>query len=191
MNGKTDIDGLFWKIALHDDEDAFHTLFTQFFTPLCVYAMRYVSGKEVAEDIVQDTFLKLWKNRKTMVINTSGRNFLVTYVKNACIDYLRKCETEQHYLQKSKKNAERLSEEVEELYSIAELESMLSAALARLPENIRKVFEMNRFEGKTYATIAIEQNLSVKTIEAYMSKALKLLRNELKDYLSFAILFLW
>jgi RNA polymerase sigma-70 factor (ECF subfamily) len=191
MNGKTDIDGLFWKIALHDDEDAFHTLFTRFFTPLCVYALRYVSGKEVAEDIIQDTFLKIWKNRKTMIINTSGRNFLVTNVKNACIDYLRKRETEQYYLQKSEENAKHLSEEAEELYSIVELESMLSAALAHLPENIRKVFEMNRFEGKTYAAIATEQNLSVKTIEAYMSKALKLLRNELKDYLSFAVLFLW
>jgi RNA polymerase sigma-70 factor (ECF subfamily) len=182
------IDALFWKIALHDDEEAFRTLFFHFFTPLCVFAMRYVSNRETCEDIVQDIFLKIWKNRKTIEINGSGRNFIVTSVKNACIDYLRKQENEQIWKEKLTENKEYSSDD---LYSVVELEQMLDSALAKLPENIRTVFEMNRFEGKTYAKIAAEQNLSVKTIEAYMSKALKLLRTELKDYLPVILLFLW
>lgn len=68
---------------------------------------------------------------------------------------------------------------------------MLSAALAKLPDNIRIVFEKNRFEGMTYAEIAVEHNISVKTVEAYMTKALKHLRVELKDYLPLIILLLW
>lgn len=68
---------------------------------------------------------------------------------------------------------------------------MLSAALAKLPDNIRIVFEKNRFEGMTYTEIAAEHNISVKTVEAYMTKALKHLRIELKDYLPLMILLLW
>jgi RNA polymerase sigma-70 factor (ECF subfamily) len=182
------IDSLFLKIALRDDEEAFRTLFFHFFTPLCVFAMRYVNERETCEDIVQDTFLKIWKNRKTLEINNSGRNFLVTSVKNACIDYLRKKENEVVWMEKQTVDEHIHSDDV---YSIIELEQMLTSALDKLPENIRSIFEMNRFEGKTYTKIASEQNLSVKTIEAYMSKALKHLRSELKDYLPFTLLFLW
>ena len=67
---------------------------------------------------------------------------------------------------------------------------MLNAALSKLPENIRSVFEKNRFGGKTYNEIAIEHNISIKTVEAHMTKALKHLRVELKDYLPLLLLFI-
>ena len=60
------IDNLFWKIAIKDDETAFRTLFFQFFSPLCVFAHRYIDNWETCEDIVQDTFFKIWKNRKNI-----------------------------------------------------------------------------------------------------------------------------
>lgn len=183
------LDKLFWRIALKDDELAFSTLFFQFFSPLCVFAHRYIERRETCEDIVQETFFKIWKNRKGIEINTSSRNFLLTSVRNSCIDYLRKQETEQSWQQreiaKSSANAN------EDLYSVVELEQMLNAALAKLPEKVRTVFEQNRFDGKTYSEIALEHQISVKTVEAYMTKALKHLRIELKDYLPLALLLLW
>ena len=75
-----------------------------------------------------------------------------------------------------------------DIYSIVELRTMLSEALDKLPENTRLIFEKNRFEGKKYTEIAEEQQISVKTVEAHISKALKILRVELKDYLPFLIL---
>ena len=184
-----EIDQLFWKIAQTDDEKAFRTLFFQFFSPLCVFAHRYIEQWEACEDIVQDTFFKIWKNRKKMIINTSGRNFLVTSVKNNCIDYLRRQEVETSWLQK--KSLQKTEYSTDDLYSTIELEHMLNAALLKLPENIRQVFELNRFEGCTYAEIAEQQHISVKTVEAYMTKALKLLRVELKDYLPLMFLLFW
>lgn len=184
------IDSLFWKIALKDDEIAFRTLFFQFFSPLCVFAHRYIDSWESCEDIVQETFFKIWKNRKNIEINTSSRNFLITSVKNSCIDFLRKQETEQSWQQKEIEN-NASSYTSGDIYSTIELEQMLTAALAKLPDNIRIVFEKNRFEGMTYAEIASEHNISVKTVEAYMTKALKHLRVELKDYLPLIILLLW
>ncbi|GHV31228.1 RNA polymerase sigma-70 factor [Bacteroidia bacterium] len=185
--GEINIESLFLRIALQDDEEAFRELFVQFFTPLCIFAKRYLNIIEDCENIVQDTFLKIWENRKSLNISTSGRNFLITSVRNACIDHLRKQESERRYLNELSEN--QLLVQIN-LYSIKELEDMLSVALTGLSENVRNIFEMNRFEGKTYTTIASEQNLSVKTVEAYMTKALKHLRNELKDYLPFILLFL-
>ncbi len=185
----TNIDQLFWRIALKDDEKAFRSLFFEFFSALCVFAHRYIDNWESCEDIVQDTFFKIWKNRKNIEINTSSRNFLITSVRNNCIDHLRKQESEHNWRLKEmeKMNAPA----IDDLYSVTELEGMLQTALDKLPKNTRAIFEMNRFEGKTYAKIAEEKGISVKTVEAHMSKALKHLRHELKDYLPFVILLLW
>lgn len=182
------IDHLFWRIALKDDEKAFQTLFFEFFPSLCVFAHRYVDDWETCEDIVQDTFFKIWKNRKNIEINTSGRNFLLTSVRNSSVDYLRKKDVEHNWrLKELEQNPGYASDE---LYSTVELEKMLNTALEKLPDNIRVVFEMNRFEGETYTNIALKQGISIKTVEAYMSKALKHLRVELKDYLPLILLFL-
>lgn len=185
----TPIDSLFWEIALKDDPIAFRTLFLQFFTPLCVFAHRYIESWESCEDVVQDTFYSLWKNRKNITIRTSTRNFLITSVRNQCIDYLRKAESEQNWRQKETLST--LSSHTPgDLYSCAELEARLSAALAKLPPHIREVFEQNRFEGLTYSEIAGRHQLSVKTVEAYMSKSLRHLREELKEYLPLVTLLL-
>lgn len=187
--GSDAIDKLFLRIALKDDDEAFRTLFFEFFSSLCVFAHRYIDDWETCEDIVQDTFFKIWKNRKSIEISTSSRNFLITSVRNSCIDYLRKQDLvrvwqEREVLEKSKYTPD-------DLYSHIELEQMLSVALKKLPENVRNVFELNRFEGKSYKEIAEQQGISVKTVEAHISKALKVLRVELKDYLSLLILFFW
>jgi len=181
-------DQLFWRIAVRDDEDAFRELFFDFFSPLCVFAHRYVDVWEVCEDIVQETFLKIWKNRKQIEIKTSFRNFLLTNVRNSCIDYLRKRNLEKQWKEKEIQNG--LKEVSDDLYSLVELEKMLADALSKLPENLRQVFEMNRFDGKTYREIAEEKELSVKTVEARMTKALKILRVELMDYLPLILLIL-
>lgn len=183
------VDKLFWKIALNDDEEAFCTLFFEFFSSLCAFAHRYIDDWATCEDVVQDTFFKVWKNRKSIEINTSSRNFLITSVRNSCIDYLRKQDLAHIWQEKEvQKKSKNMSGD---LYSYVELEQMLFEALEKLPENIRSVFELNRFEGCSYKEIAEQQNISVKTVEAYISNALKILRVELKDYLPFFILFFW
>lgn len=188
VNSYNEIDSLFWKIALKDDKEAFKKLFTNFFAPLCVFAQRYVENRTTSEDIVQDVFFNIWKNRKNLDIRTSTRNFLITSVKNSCIDSLRRKEVESRYMTVQ---ADKMNEaDTEDLYAISELEEAINKALEKLPNKIRLVFEMSRFQELTYAEIAQQQDISVKTVEAYMTKALKQLRVELKDYLPFILLFL-
>lgn len=176
---KTDM--LFRKVSLQDDEEAFRILFYDFFAPLCVFAHRYLEEMETCEDIVQETFYRIWKNRKDLDIQISARNFLITSVRNACLDLIRKQEIEKRWIEK--RLEEDIEEEYEDLYTTQELESLLNQALDKLPEQIASTFRMNRFDGKTYVEIAEEKQISVKTVEAYMTRALKFLRIELKDYL--------
>ncbi len=186
MKDLTTIDQLFLRIALKDDEEAFRTLFFEFFSSLCVFAHKYIDSWETCEDIVQDNFYKIWRNRKSIEITTSARNFLITSVRNSCIDYLRKQQNERNWQENENEDKQTYND----LYSHIELEQMLNEALTKLPDNIREIFEMNRFEGKTYKEIAEIKQISVKTVEANITKALKHLRIELKDYLPLVLLLL-
>ena len=184
-------ENLFRKVAFQDDEQAFKELFLEFYPALCVFAMRYITQEETARDIVQDIFFKIWKDRKNMDINTSFRNFLITSVRNSCTDYLRKKELENRYREKSMLSDIHTSpEEPEEVYTLKELETAIGEALEKLPPNVREAFEMNRFKGMTYASIADKMKVAPKTVESYISRALKVLRIALRDYLPFLLLFL-
>lgn len=181
-------DDLFKKVVFHDDEQAFKVLFIEFYPSLCVFAMRFVDQDEVAMDIVQEVFFNVWKGRKNTFVTSSFRNFLITSVRNQCIDYLRRKKLEYQFMEKFKLSCIQASPE--EMYTLKELEGVIHNALVKLPDNLRKVFEMNRFKGLTYIAIAEELDVSPKTIEAYISKALKILRVELSDYLPLLGLFL-
>lgn len=181
-------ENLFRKVALEDDRKAFKELFFEFYPALCIVAARFTDSDETAEDIVQETFFKLWKNRKNIRPDTSFRNFLITAVRNNCVDYLRKRDVADKYAEKQalKANAAASPEEV---YTLKELETQIGEALRKLPPNVRQAFEMSRFQGMTYAEIALQMSVSPKTVEAYMSKAIQVLRAELRDYLHLLAIF--
>ncbi len=180
MKNDAYIENLFRKIGVHDSREAFKELFFEFYPALCVFAQRYVNDWETSEDIVQETFLKVWKNRKTIDIRLSFRNFLLTSVRNSCMDYLRKESVTARYTGQVEPSHASMSPE--DFYTLSELEVLLHQALEKLSSDVREVFEMNRFNGLTYHEIATQLDVSPKTVEARMSKALKTLRHELKDY---------
>jgi RNA polymerase sigma-70 factor (ECF subfamily) len=183
-------DQLFLKTALQDSEEAFRELFFEFFPALCIYAANIVGDDEIARDIVQETFFKIWKNRKKIELESSFRNFLVTTVRNQCTDILRKRTVRDRFASQSFSTQETPDQSPEDIYTINELEQIIGEAIQKLPPNIREAFEMNRFKRMTYNEIAQQMSLSPKTIEAYISKALNILRIELKDYLPLLCLFL-
>lgn len=177
---------IFLKIALRDDHEAFRKLFFEFYPSLCVFAGRYVSPPEICEDLVQDLFFTIWKKRKTLNIHSSFRNFLITSLRNSCIDYLRKQSSHEKYIDKN--SLVTSSPSPYDIYTINELEEMLQVALEKLPPNVQAAFTMSRTSKMTYNEIAAEMNVSRKTVESYISRALKILREDLKDYLPIALL---
>lgn len=182
MSNHTEFEKLFFKIVVNDDEEAFKEIFYEYYSALCVYSNRFLNSIEDAEDIVQDSFLKIWKNRKKIEITSSFRNFLITTVKNSTLDFLRKKGVSDRYIEKQSETDYTLKTP-EDFYTFNELQVMIGDAIQKLPGRMRHVFEMNRFKGMTYNEIAAQLDVSPKTVESDMGKALRILRQELKDYL--------
>ncbi|MDR2949834.1 MAG: RNA polymerase sigma-70 factor [Dysgonomonas sp.] len=182
MERKNSYDHLF-DLIRNDDTEAFDRLYSLFYPSLCVFASRYISEYKAIEDCVQDVFLKIWRDRKTILINTSVRSYLFTSIRNHCLNLIEKEKIELTYEQYILNTYDPYTSN--DLYSIEELENIIENAIQKLPEKIQQVFRMSRFEQMTYKEIAEKQNISIKTVESYIHKALIMLSISLKDYLPF------
>jgi RNA polymerase sigma-70 factor (ECF subfamily) len=173
----------------NDKPELFDEIFRHYAKPLFYYASKFVDD-EVARDIVQDTFLKLWANR-TITIKKSLNALLFTMVRNECLQNIDKLKVRNKYLNstKIKLQEEELQFYVNEKTSLIEqeLEKKLNDVLAGLPERCQQVFKMSRFENKKNKEIAQELNISVKAVEKQITKALATIRTEMKEYLPVVI----
>ena len=185
------------KCLIIGDEETYIFLFREYYVSLCAYSRRYVGRKDIAEEIVSDTFLKIWENRKQLEINTSVKAYLFHAVCNNSLNYLRKLKTEnnleEYFRETSSENLgfEVTSEEIEEQSLMMEkMSQKIEAAVMMLPEQQQRAFRLKRMEGKKTKEVAEIMGLSVKTIEMHLSKATLHLRQYLKEYLPSFLLFL-
>jgi len=179
------------------DEETYISLFREYYVVLCSYSRRYVGRKDVAEEIVSDTFMKIWENRESLQINTSVKAYLFQAVCNNSLNYLRKLKKEaildEYFLETASENIgfASISEEIEEQsLTMESINEKIEEAVGLLPEQQQKVFRLKRFEGKKNKEVAEILGLSVKTVEMHLSKATLTLRLKLKDYLPSFLLFL-
>lgn len=162
---------------------AFEMLFKTYYKPLCRYANTYLKDPDGAEEIVQGAFIGLWEKRKAITIETSLKSYLYRAVRNSCLNELKHEQVKQRHLASESLKEEAQSEPADHLAIHVELEEKIRAAIQTLPEQCRLIFTMSRFEELKYQEIADQLNLSVKTVENQMGKALKLMRAQLKEYL--------
>ena len=155
--------------------------FSTFITPpLCVFARRYEKNDSECEDIVQEAFAMLWEKREKIVIRNSIRNYLVSTVRNLCIDRIRSDRNFRKYMDEYLKSPRTDMCGPDEIYTRVELERRLNKALGELPETYRIVFEMSRFEKMTYDQIAKVLDISVRSAKRYRAHAEESLIHELK-----------
>lgn len=162
------------------DSKQFEQLFKSYYSLLCNYASQFLEQKEDAEEVVQELFFQLWKKRKELQIHTSFRAYLYRATYTGCMDKIRKEKVRNSYKEKQMKFQK--NEYEEHALEASEIDQIILDTLSKLPENVKKVFKMSRFEGMKHREIAEQLSISVKTVEANMGKALKLFRNNLKDY---------
>lgn len=185
-----DIDALLSDISLKDDKRSFQKLFESCYAPLCLYAKRFIEDFDTREDIVQEVFLQLWEKRGNISIHTSARNYLITSVKNYCLNQLKKESCREEYMQNLTEKIPLYSDETEAIYSLNELYDMLQAKLDELPMEYRIAFEMSRLENRNLEEIAFVLNVSTRTVERYRDKSLQILKKELKDFLPLISLYM-
>jgi len=173
------------------DEMAFEGLFKTYFAELCIYATRFVDDIESAEEIVQDIFFNLWNNRTRLTINTSIKAYLYTTVRNTCLNIIKHKKVENKYREYFSRQLQQDELQEEDWMKGDELHDKITKTIEKLPPERKKVFIMSRFENLKYKEIADELNISVKTVENQMGKALQFLREELKEYLPILIFLLF
>jgi RNA polymerase sigma-70 factor (ECF subfamily) len=172
------------------DKTAFEMLFRTYYQPLCNYAYTFVQDRDEAEEIVQATFLSVWEKRDKLDIHTGVKPYLYAMVRNAALNILKHEKIKQQHVALELAVADRSVESVTRTVMASELETRIHKALEKLPEQCRLVFKLSRFEELKYAEIADQLNISIKTVENQMGKALKIMREQLKDYLPLFLVFL-
>ncbi len=166
----------------------FEMLFRTYYEPLCNYAYSFLRDKEDAEEVVQSTFLLVWEKRETLEIRTSLKSYLYAMVRNACLNVLKHQKIRQRHEEEETALAERSRDAIAHTVAGNELEQRIQEAVEQLPEQCRMVFKLSRFEELKYSEIAEQLNISVKTVENHMGKALRIMRERLKEYLPVIIL---
>ncbi|MCP4311823.1 MAG: RNA polymerase sigma-70 factor [Bacteroidetes bacterium] len=164
------------------DIDAFEKLFFSFYPGLLRYAETLVRKSEIAEEIVQDVFYNVWKNRDSIRITQSWKSYLYRAVYNNSMMYLRKRRREFSLEESLFTEQEGDSPDPFQELEYQEVSAIVSDILGVLPERTREIFLLNRQEGLKYREIAEQLSISVKTVEANMGKALKALRSSLEKY---------
>jgi len=165
---------------------AFEVLFRQYYQMLCSYSLKFVNDPDSAEEIVQDLFYTLWEKRMELKINTSVKSYLFTAVHNRCLKFIQHQAVEQKYRRYYLHNESEIDSEYGDSANVGEMQQIIDQTLDSLPERCGRIFRLNRFEGLKYYEIAEKLSISVKTVEANMGKALRLLRKNLKDFVEMA-----
>ncbi|HEY5744719.1 MAG TPA: RNA polymerase sigma-70 factor [Chryseolinea sp.] len=166
------------RIVQHNDYPAFQILFKKMYAPLCQFCMKFVKAREVAEELVSDVFYNIWKNRSRLII-ASPKAYLFASVRNKGYDHLRKIRNTTWCDLEEATNVPAGMADSQDMLVYEELNTTLEQSMARLPKQCRLIFALSREEGLKYREIAALLNLSVKTVETQMGRALKHLRSAL------------
>ena len=170
------------------DRASFEILFHFYYPGLVVYSSQFTTDRMDSEEIVQDFFVKLWQIHRDIQLTDSLKGYFFSSVKNRCFNYLKHKKIKQKYILAIGKLSENHLVYDPDLYVVSELQSKIKCAIDHLPNKCREVFDMSRIRGMKNEEIASELNISKRTVETHISNALKQMKSELKDYLSFLIL---
>jgi RNA polymerase sigma-70 factor (ECF subfamily) len=173
------------------DEQAFELLFRKYFVRLCSFTNKFINDPDLSREIVQEVFMKIWEGRENINPDDSLKSYLFKIAQNLSINNLRRAKVESRYKEIFKLvyvDHEEFSSH--ESLLAKELEENISLSIGKLPPECRKIFELSRTEGLKYKEIAETLHISVKTVETQMSKALRILRDELSDYLTLLLIVL-
>lgn len=175
---------------LRSNESAFAAFFKLHYPNLCVYCkFKFGFDIELAEDIINTSFAKLWEVRQTLIADMSPSAYLYKIVNNTSLNILKHEKVKRrHAHDQLKTTSESTMQGDFNNVDLKQLRSDIDAAIAGLPEQMRRIFELSRFEGLKYAEIAFQLNISVKTVETQMSRALTRLREKLSGYITFILI---
>lgn len=175
---------IFRAEILSDRERKFKDLYQKYYAPFCLYAKRFINDAAEREDIVSETFAKLWDRTDSINLDSVA---LIAYIKlsvrNACLNHIRHRNYESGFCEAVQGVAPIYEQSPDTVYTIEELYKLLDETLELLPETHRKVFVKTYFDGMKQEEIARELDISVKSVGRYKRQTIEFLKAELKDFL--------
>ncbi|MEG1543743.1 MAG: RNA polymerase sigma-70 factor [Tannerellaceae bacterium] len=181
-------DGALIEKIKQDDMAAFNALFKAYYIQLYYYCRKFVSDPEEAKDLMQNVFLRFWERRADLDIHTSIKAYLYRSVQNECLNHLR---SSKNLVSMSHDDDDTPTIEVADAHNTPddelaalEIEQITQTVIDQLPEQCQKVFTLSRLKGLKSQEIAEHLNISVRTVDTQIYRALKILKMKLKDYLA-------
>lgn len=165
------------------DRQAFEHLFRKYYKDLCRFALDYVNHLRIAEDFVQDVFFDLWKERRTLETECSLKAYLYGMTRHRALKHLRREQTRERWTESGdlqKSAPRRVPDQPGEVFEQQEQKREVKQAIEALPKRRRRIFMLSRRHDLTYSEIAAALDISIKTVETQMSRALKFLRKQLE-----------
>ena len=177
MTGDTEIIGRIRQ----GDVGQFESLFRSSYVSLVKYAKTLIKDHDNAEEIVQELFFKLWKDREKIKIESSLNGYLFRSVHNSCLHYIEHHRVVERHAEEMSIRQTDSGENPSDILNYKELQARIARILEKLPERCGMIFYMSRFEGLKYTEIAEKLSVSVKTVESNMGRALKEFRKVLAE----------
>jgi len=178
------------NLSLPESEQKIKELFDSHFHHLVLYAFRYINDYGQSEEIVQDVFVKVWQNFEQLKQINNLKAYLYKAVHNSSLNYLRHLKIQQKYLTEAAFLNDGIDNSDDESSTETETTNKIHTAINKLPDNWKEAIVLSKYDKLKYHEIAEKMNISQKTVEKYISKALQMLRVELKDMLITLVLFL-
>jgi RNA polymerase sigma-70 factor (ECF subfamily) len=163
------------------DEKFYKSVFYEYYPLLTFFANKYVNDLEIAKEIVQDFFVKLYEKRFSLNIDSSFKSYLYKSVYNSCLNYLNQITLREQHHRQIKNQSYEQTVFPEDAINMTELENKIFSEIEKLPAQCRRIFKMNRFDGLNNSEIAARLKLSKRTVETQISKALRILRKNIPD----------
>jgi RNA polymerase sigma-70 factor (family 1) len=160
------------------DHNSFRQLFDRYNQPLYRFSYSYLKSKEAAEDVVQETFIKIWDKRKEIDTKKSFQSYLFTIALNAVRKQFNRLADQNQLKHDVFASFSDDPEKMDEQHNFEELLSQLEALISQMPEKRRIIFERKKFQGKSQKEIAEEFNITTKTVEYHITEAMKFLKAE-------------
>ncbi|SHN21329.1 RNA polymerase sigma factor [Mucilaginibacter sp. OK098] len=176
---ETYTDSKLLELISKDDRAAFTELYNRYWDKIFAVAMHRLDDEHEAEEVVQEVFLSIWQRRESIQLTHTFATYLSVAVKYKIINHLARQQRKQQHIDYLAITAPYTEDSTGQWLSEKELQQQLEQCVSMLPEKCRIVFLLSREEGKTNAQIASELNISEKTVEAHMTKALRTLRKTL------------
>lgn len=166
---------------INKDKRAFELVFNQYFNVMVLYANRFMDTREEAEEMAQEVFVKFWEKCPTLSPDSSIKSYLYRSVHNSCLNVIKHEKVKDGYKQHVINYLESSYQKSVEETDPDTIRQRIYDEIDKLPPRCSEIFKLSRFEGLKYQEIADHLEISVKTVEVQMGKALKVLRESLKD----------